>query len=38
MAGEEFEVLVSYPDGHIEIIEEAFYTLKQARKYGESRY
>ena len=36
MAGEEFEVLVSYPDGHIEIIEEAFYTLEQAREYGKS--
>lgn len=38
MAGEEFEVLVSYPDGHIDINEQAFYTLEQARKYGESRY
>ena len=36
MAGEEFEVLVSYPDGHIEIIEETFYALEKAREYGES--
>ena len=36
MAGEVFEVLVSYPDGHIEIIEEQFYTLDSAREYGES--
>lgn len=36
MAGEVFEVLVSYPDGHIEIIEESFYSLDQAREYGKS--
>ena len=36
MAGEIFELLVSYPDGHIEIIEESFYNLEKAREYGES--
>ena len=36
MAGENFELLVSYPDGHIEIIEETFYSLEKAREYGES--
>ena len=36
MAGEIFELLVSYPDGHIEIIEEAFYNLEKAREYGKS--
>ena len=36
MAGENFEVLVSYPDGHIEIIEETFYTLEQAEEYGKN--
>ncbi len=36
MAGENFEVLISYPDGHIEIIEETFYTLEQAKEYGEN--
>ena len=36
MAGEEFEVLVSYPDGHIEIIEETFYALEKAKEYGDS--
>ena len=36
MAGEIFELLVSYPDGHIEIIEESFYTLEKAKEYGES--
>lgn len=35
MAGEIFEVLVSYPDGHIEIIEESFYALAKAHEYGE---
>ena len=35
MAGENFELLVSYPDGHIEIIEETFYTLEKAVEYGE---
>ena len=36
MAGEFFELLVSYPDGHIEIIEETFYNLEKAKEYGES--
>ena len=36
MAGEKFELLVSYPDGHIEIIEETFYVLEKAKEYGES--
>lgn len=36
MAGEEFEVLVSYPDGHIEIIEETFYAFEKAKEYGDS--
>ena len=36
MAGEVFEILVSYPDGHIEIIEETFYALEKAREYGKS--
>ena len=36
MAGEKFELLVSYPDGHIEIIEETFYALEKATEYGES--
>ena len=36
MAGEEFEVLVSYPDGHIEIIGETFYALEKAKEYGDS--
>lgn len=35
MAGDVFELLVSYPDGHIEIIEETFYTLEKANEYGE---
>ena len=35
MAGEIFELLVSYPDGHIEIIEETFYNLEKAHEYGE---
>jgi hypothetical protein len=35
MAGDVFELLVSYPDGHIEIIEENFYNLEKAREYGE---
>ena len=36
MAGETFELLISYPDGHIEIIEETFYALEKAREYGTS--
>ena len=36
MASEQFELLISYPDGHIEIIEEVFYTLEKAREYGVS--
>ena len=35
MAADIFELLVSYPDGHIEIIEENFYTLEKADEYGE---
>jgi len=35
MAGDIFELLISYPDGHIEIIEETFYTLEKANEYGE---
>ena len=34
MAGEIFELLVSYPDGHIEIIEETFYAVEKAHEYG----
>ena len=36
MAGEIFELLISYPDGHVEIIEESFYTIEKAREYGVS--
>lgn len=36
MAGEIFELLISYPDGHVEIIEETFYALEKAKEYGES--
>jgi len=36
MAGEIFELLISYPDGHIEIIEETFYAIEKAREYGVS--
>ena len=32
MAGDVFELLVSYPDGHIEFIEETFYLLEKAKK------
>lgn len=35
MAGENFELLISYPDGHIEVIEETFYNLEKAKEYGE---
>ena len=35
MAGEKFELLISYPDGHIEVIEETFYNLEKAKEYGE---
>ena len=31
-----FELLISYPDGHLEVIEETFYTLEKAKEYGES--
>lgn len=36
MAGEQFELLISYPDGHVEIIEEVFYNIEKAREYGVS--
>lgn len=36
MAGEVFELLISYPDGHVEIIEETFYVLEKAREFGVS--
>ena len=32
MAGDVFELLVSYPDGHIEFIEETFYLLEKAKR------
>lgn len=35
MASENFELLISYPDGHIEIIEETFYVLEKAKEYGD---
>lgn len=35
MAGENFELLISYPDGHVEIIEETFYNLEKANEYGQ---
>ena len=35
MAGENFELLISYPDGHVEIIEEIFYNLEKAKEYGD---
>lgn len=36
MAGEQFELLISYPNGHVEIIEEVFYNIEKAREYGVS--
>ena len=36
MASEKFVLLISYPDGHIEIIEETFYVLEKAQEYGVS--
>ena len=36
MASENFELMITYPDGHVEIIEETFYVLEKAVEYGES--
>ena len=36
MPSESFELLISYPDGHVEIIEETFATLEKAKQYGEN--
>ena len=36
MASENFELMITYPDGHVELIEETFYVLEKAVEYGES--
>jgi len=36
MAGESFELFITYPDGHVEVIEEVFYSIEKAKEYGVS--
>ena len=34
MGAQEFELVVYYPDGHVEVIEETFVSVEKAKEYG----